>query len=121
MDNNQIDFKLGLDFSAINEALAQIRAQFKGTDAEFAKIAKSITASFNKAEAAAQLYGKESAQVVAANNALQKSFVQLGASGIDYTSNSFKQLNQEAAKVSNTMASAGASVKKSNMGWTNLA
>jgi hypothetical protein len=121
MDNNQIDFKLGLDFSAINEALAQIRAQFKGTDAEFAKIAKSITASFNKAEAAAQLYGKESAQVVAANNALQKSFVQLGASGIDYTSNSFKQLNQEALKVSNTMTSAGASVKKSNMGWTNLA
>jgi hypothetical protein len=121
MDNNQIDFKLGLDFSAINEALAQIRAQFKGTDAEFAKIAKSITASFNKAEAAAQLYGKESAQVVAANNALQKSFVQLGASGIDYTSNSFKQLNQEALKVSNTITSAGASVKKSNMGWTNLA
>jgi hypothetical protein len=121
MENNQIDFKLGLDFSAINEALAQIRAQFKGTDAEFAKIAKSITASFNKAEAAAQLYGKESAQVVAANNALQKSFVQLGASGVDYTSESFKRLNQEAGKISTSMTTAGTSVKKSNMGWTNLA
>jgi hypothetical protein len=121
MENNQIDFKLGLDFSAINEALAQIRAQFKGTDAEFAKIAKSITSSFNKAEAAAQLYGKESAQVVAANNALQKSFVQLGASGVDYTSESFKRLNQEAGKISTSMTTAGTSVKKSNMGWTNLA
>jgi hypothetical protein len=120
MDNNQIDFKLGLDFSAVTEALAQIRSQFKGTDAEFAKIAKSIQASFSKAEAAAQLYGKESAQVVAANNALQKSFVQLGASGIDYTSNSFKQLNEQAGKLSTTIDNAGNSVKKSNMAWTNL-
>lgn len=121
MENNQIDLKLGLDFSAITEALAQIRAQFKGTDAEFAKISKSIQSSFAKAEAAAQLYGKESAQVIAANNALQKSFVQLGASGIDYTSNSFKQLNEQAGKLASGMTNAGNSVKKSNMNWTNFA
>ena len=121
MENNRISLELGLDFSAITEALVQIKSQFTGTENEFKRISKNISKAFNEAEAAAALYGKGSSQVVAANKKLEKSFIELGANGIDYASNSFNTLQTEAKKIGGTLDSSNNSIKKNNQQWTNLA
>jgi len=121
MDNNRINLELGLDFSAITEALIQIKSQFTGTEAEFKRISKNISKAFGEAEAAAKLFGVGSTQVIAANKRLEKSFIELGANGINYTSNSFKTLSNEASKAASTINNSSSTLKKGSSQWTNLA
>ena len=121
MENNRINLELGLDFSAITEALVQIKSQFTGTENEFKRISKNISKAFGEAEAAAKLYGTGSSQVIAANKRLEKSFIELGANGINYTSNSFKTLSNEASKAASVVNNSSGTLKKGSSQWTNLA
>jgi len=121
MADNRFDLELGLDFSKVTEALQQIKSQFTGTSAEFQKIANKFKDSFNTMTNAIKLYGIESSQAKTATKAMERAMVELTKNGVNTASVGFQQLNSQIGPLASKMTEAGASVKKSNLQYTNLA
>ena len=121
MADNRFDLELGLDFSKVTEALQQIKSQFTGTSAEFQKIANKFKDSFNTMTNAIKLYGIESSQAKTATKAMERAMVELSKNGVNTASVGFQQLNSQIGPLATKMTEAGASVKKSNLQYTNLA
>jgi hypothetical protein len=118
---NQVELKLGLDISGVQKALYDMIGDFTGTGKEFDKITKKIQDSFKNLEAVIKRYGANSKEAIAANAAYQKSLTALVVNGVDPATQSFQQLGNAMSSASNVATASGNSVKKSNMGWTNLA
>lgn len=118
---NQVELKLGLDISGVQQALYDMIQNFQGTDKELSKAINQIEKNFKTLEAAIKRFGPASEEAKRAAKSYQNSLTQLVANGIDPASNSFAKLEGAVASTSNVIDNSQQSLKKSNMAWTNLA
>ena len=118
---NQVELKLGLDISGVQQALYDMIQNFQGTDKELSKAINQIEKNFKTLEAAIKRFGPASEEAKRAAKSYQNSLTQLVANGIDPASNSFAKLEGAVASTSNIIDNSQQSLKKSNMAWTNLA
>jgi len=118
---NQVELKLGLDISGVQQALYDMIGDFTGTGKEFDKITKKIEESFKNLEAVIKRFGVDSKEAAAAAATYQKSLTALVVNGINPASNSFQRLEGAVAGAGNALDKSGSNLRKNNMMWTNLA
>ena len=118
---NQVELKLGLDISGVQKALYDMIGQFTGTGKEFDRVTKKIEDNFKTLEATIKRFGANSDEAAAAAKRYSASLTALVSNGVNPASQSFQQLDKAITGAGNAANVAGNSVKKSNMGWTNLA
>ena len=118
---NQVELKLNLDISGVQQALYDMIGSFNGTDKEFDSISKKIQNSFRGLQAAVKRYGEDSEQAAKANKRFQDSITQLAGYGVDPASISFQKLSNSITGTGSALNRTGNDLKKNNMMWTNLA
>jgi hypothetical protein len=118
---NQVELKLNLDISGVQQALYDMIGSFNGTDKEFDRISKKIQDSFKGLQAAIKRYGADSKEAIAANAAYQRSLTSLVANGIDPAVASFITLDRVMLGAGQAAMMSSNNIKKSNMAWTNIA
>lgn len=118
---NQVELKLGLDISGVQEALYGMIEGFNGTGKEFDKITKNIQNSFKNLEATIKRFGADSDEAAAAAKRYSNSLTALVANGVNPASNEFKKLSSAVVGANNSLSSSGDTLRKDNRMWTNLA
>lgn len=119
--DNEVELKLGLDISGVQQALYDMIQNFQGTDKELSKAINQIEKNFKTLEAAIKRFGPTSEEAKRAASSYQNSLTQLVANGIDPASASFTKLEGAIKTTSNVIEGSQQSLKKNNMSWTNLA
>jgi hypothetical protein len=117
----QIELKLNLDISGVQQALYDMIGDFQGTDKEFEKISKKIQDSFKNLEGAIKRFGSDSKEAAAAARAYSNSLTALVSNGVNPASSSFQRLSQSASGAGGAISDAGNTLKKDSRVWTNLA
>jgi hypothetical protein len=118
---NQVELKLNLDISGVQQALYEMIGSFNGTDKEFDSISKKIQNSFRGLQAAVKRYGADSEEAAKANKRFQDSITQMAGYGVDPASISFQKLSNSITGTGSALNRTGNDLKKNNMMWTNLA
>jgi hypothetical protein len=118
---NQVELKLNLDISGVQQALYNMIGEFNGTDKEFERISKKIQDSFKGLQAAIKRYGIDSEEARKANKRYQDSLTSLVANGIDPAIASFTKLDNAMTGAGTAASAAGGSIKKTNTNWSNIA
>lgn len=118
---NQVELKLSLDISGVQNALYEMIDQFTGTGKEFDKITKRIVDSFKNLEAVIKRYGANSKEAIAASAAYQKAITAMVANGVDPGTASFQRLETAVTNTNKVIQGSEQNLKKNNMAWTNLA
>lgn len=117
---NQVELKLNLDISGVQQALYDMIGQFNGTDKEFDKISKKIQESFKNLEATIKRFGANSDEAAAAAKRYSNALTSLIANGVNPGADAFNRLDNAMVGASSAANSVGNSVKKSNKDWMSL-
>jgi len=118
---NQVELKLNLDISGVQQALYDMIGQFNGTDKEFDKISKKIQESFKNLEATIKRFGANSDEAAAAAKRYSNTLTALIANGVNPGVDAFNRLDNAMIGASSAANAVGGSIKKSNRDWTNIA
>jgi len=119
--DNQVELKLNLDISGVQQALYDMIGQFNGTDKEFDKISKKIQESFKNLEATIKRFGANSDEAAAAAKRYSNTLTALIANGVNPGVDAFNRLDNAMIGASSAANAVGGSIKKSNRDWTNIA
>lgn len=119
--DNQVELKLNLDISGVQQALYDMIGQFNGTDKEFDKISKKIQESFKNLEATIKRFGANSDEAAAAAKRYSNTLTALIANGVNPGVDAFNRLDNAMLGASSAANAVGGSIKKSNRDWTNIA
>ena len=118
---NQVELKLNLDISGVQNALYDMIQGFQGTDKELSKALAQIEKNFKTLEASVKRFGPASEEAKRAAKAYQNSLTQLVSGGIDPASASFQRLEGAVTNTNKVIQGSEQNLKKNNMAWTNLA